>query len=346
MKKKQQERIAESLSKALAPPEKRRPSPALNGILAQYAPPAESGTSTTTTSTPTTTGSATSQTSIAPVRDFSKVANSITREAVPAGLFSGKGKQIYDYLYSRTRGAIVPKRSARIPFKDIMQGAHIGSEITLRNNLDRLQKVGLIVCQRIAGEHLGNEYTVYLPEEIMSGTSTSSTSSGTNTSQNLVGVVGVETTGTSTSSSQYGTMTSGESKTSIKTKDRSDDAAFAQMLAKLQQANREATGREATAAESARWGELADLLIAELKIAAARTGSVSSVPAFLSEHLRRRLWKKDKAQLERESREVASEPAPPVDASKCQDCGGSGWWYPEGTEKGVAKCRHAKLSSS
>ena len=38
-------------------------------------------------------------------------------------------------------------------------------------------------------------------------------------------------------------------------------------------------------------------------------------------------------------------PAAPsmVDATKCPDCGGSGFWYPEGPERGVAKCRHAKL---
>src|SRR5947209_8834905 len=48
-----------------------------------------------------------------PERDFSRVANSITREAVPAGLFKGKSKQLYDQLYALTRGAIVPKRKVR-----------------------------------------------------------------------------------------------------------------------------------------------------------------------------------------------------------------------------------------
>jgi hypothetical protein len=31
------------------------------------------------------------------------------------------------------------------------------------------------------------------------------------------------------------------------------------------------------------------------------------------------------------------------DYSDCPDCGGVGMWYPEGYEKGVAKCRHEKL---
>lgn len=33
-----------------------------------------------------------------------------------------------------------------------------------------------------------------------------------------------------------------------------------------------------------------------------------------------------------------------ANASNCPDCHGTGFWYPEGTEKGVAKCRHEKLT--
>jgi hypothetical protein len=33
-----------------------------------------------------------------------------------------------------------------------------------------------------------------------------------------------------------------------------------------------------------------------------------------------------------------------TDASKCPDCGGTGYWYPGGLSKGVAKCKHLKLS--
>jgi hypothetical protein len=88
--------------------------------------------------------------------------------------------------------------------------------------------------------------------------------------------------------------------------------------------------------------------MAELKIAAART-TISSVPAFLAEHLRRRLWKIDKKQAKAEGRELpdeaASEPQSAVDTHSCPDCGGSGWWYPEGEGKGVAKCKHEKLTT-
>jgi hypothetical protein len=108
---------------------------------------------------------------------------------------------------------------------------------------------------------------------------------------------------------------------------------------------KDVTGKETTGAEAERWEQLADLLVTELKIAAGRTGGVSSVPAFLTEHLRRRLWKKEKQQLEEEGKSAAGieQPVVKVDASKCPDCFGTGMWYPEGFEKGVAKCGHDKL---
>jgi hypothetical protein len=34
------------------------------------------------------------------------------------------------------------------------------------------------------------------------------------------------------------------------------------------------------------------------------------------------------------------------DFSKCQDCNGTGFWYPEGVEKGVAKCPHSRLAGA
>jgi hypothetical protein len=114
----------------------------------------------------------------------------------------------------------------------------------------------------------------------------------------------------------------------------------------LKTINRELTGKDLSSAETARWTELADVLIAELKIAAVRT-TVSSVPSFLAEHLRRRLWKMDKKQARAEGRELPDQSvtsATPVEQPKdCADCGGSGWWYPNGMERGVAKCKHERL---
>ncbi len=36
-------------------------------------------------------------------------------------------------------------------------------------------------------------------------------------------------------------------------------------------------------------------------------------------------------------------PAAPLDASSCPECGGTGFYYPEGVEKGVKICKHEKL---
>src|SRR5215203_1686318 len=79
----------------------------------------------------------------APPRDFARVANSVVRDAVPAGVFTGKGKQLYDYLYARTRGAIVPARSARVPTDQVMRGAGM-TRHTFRAHIHRLISFGLV----------------------------------------------------------------------------------------------------------------------------------------------------------------------------------------------------------
>jgi hypothetical protein len=112
----------------------------------------------------------------------------------------------------------------------------------------------------------------------------------------------------------------------------------------LRAVNREVTGRDPSVSDADKWAELAELLITELKIAAGRTSGVSSVPAFLTEHLRRRLWKKDKRQIEAEAFERKGEQVMKGDASKCPDCFGTGMYYPEGFDRGVARCRHEKLT--
>jgi hypothetical protein len=47
----------------------------------------------------------------------------------------------------------------------------------------------------------------------------------------------------------------------------------------------------------------------------------------------------DKDLKESNKREMAA-----PDYKTCPDCQGSGFWYPEGNEKGVAKCKHARLA--
>jgi hypothetical protein len=60
----------------------------------------------------------------------------------------------------------------------------------------------------------------------------------------------------------------------------------------LKKSSERISGKISSKAERENWRELAELLAAELETAAARTNGVSNVPAFLTEHLRRRLSSK------------------------------------------------------
>jgi hypothetical protein len=281
---------------------------------------------------------------IAPERDFTRVANSIVRNAVPAGIFRGESKKLYDSIYHRTRGAVVPRRKIRATQAELMEWARV-SHNTLKSHLKHLSRVGLLKVHYVRGDNTGAEYEVFLPEEATLSTTHHPPPTTQNldppTTQNLVlgggGQILVESN------------TSGDPKTSFKTNtERSDDdAALAGLAASLKSATKEITGKNLLPIDKERWREVADVLVAELKIAAART-AVSSVPAFLAEHLRRRLWKIDKKQAHAEGRELPDETVsqmPSADVSKCPDCGGSGWWYPDGESKGVARCKHEKLAS-
>jgi hypothetical protein len=68
------------------------------------------------------------------------------------------------------------------------------------------------------------------------------------------------------------------------------------------------SGKEPSKADAERWAEVAELLVTELKVAASRT-AVTSAPAFLAEHLRRRLRKADARQIEREVGEASAKQA-------------------------------------
>ena len=313
---------------------------------------AENQTTTITPSTPSrgstpSTASTNPANSIAPERDFTRVANSIIREAVPAGVFAGKRKQLYDFLYSQTRGAVVPKRKVRIPKEKLMKGADIGAEVTLRQNLTHLKNAGLVIETVIPGRHGGNEYEVFLPEEIEE-TTPSRPSRPSNPLYPLYFLEGLEplvSRGSRGGTIVENTGTSAVDKTLYKTNTNTDDdEASAGFMAAVRKTTKELTGKEPSKTEVRRWEEVADVLMTELKIAAGRT-TISNVPAFLAEHLRRRLWKKEKRQIEAEAAEQkASAPAQKGDAAKCPDCFGTGMYYPEGFDKGVARCSHSKLT--
>jgi hypothetical protein len=214
--------------------------------------------------------------------------------AVPSGLFTGgKSKQLYDCLYSLTRGALVPSRTVRISRPKLMKKARIGARVTFDANVERLAAAGLIEVRRIAGEHEGNEYTVFLPEEITVATHTSLTSQTSMSShaQNPDILVGLDSSQTRHTLNDDNADTSVEPKTSFKTKINTDDEAVAlsDHNSIFIKAARKLTGRTPRASEREQWAELARTLVEELNDAAARAESVSSVPAFLTAHLRRKL---------------------------------------------------------
>ncbi len=228
---------------------------------------------------------------VAPQRDFTKTANSIVKLALSGGLFRGKSKQLYDYLYSKTRGAIVPSVSAQISRADIMRGSHIGSTHTLRDNLRHLRDVGLVSWTEQPGQQEGNVYFVYLPEELqlpidMHGNPVQMNCPDhpDHVGQNLPRPPSAETALRAQGTTPDTSEVSGGSKTSFKTIETDDDE---NPLKLLREAERELTGSASSIEE---WRPVIELLVTELKVAGART-SVTSAPAFLAEHLRRRLSK-------------------------------------------------------
>lgn len=263
----------------------------------QAAPPQQSET---LPSTPPRRGASTSASvrprrDVSPQRDFQKVANSITREAVPAGTFNGKAKQLYDCLYSLTRGAIVPSMTVRISRAELMKKSGIGAKVTLEQNLRRLIAAGLVRMKTIGGIQGGNEYRVHLPEESTmpstppsTGTSPPSPPSG---GQKLGVLAPLETRDPRYGLNVDAAIPSGEPNTSFKTSTNTDDeaAALSDLVSICIEAARKLTGRAPRASEREQWAELGRVLVEELNDAASRAESVSSVPAFLTAHLRRKL---------------------------------------------------------
>jgi len=273
------------------------------------------------------------------------VPNSITREVIPAGEFKGKSKQLYDCLYSLTRGAVSAKRSVRISRPQLMKKAGIGARVTFETNISHLIFVGLLQVKQISGEHEGNEYTVLLPEE----RTLPSQSSQTSHAQDQGRLVRLESSQTRHTLSVDSVVTSTDPKTSFKTTEENlDDEARAACRAFPNELAQALAGREATRADYSAMRELFDVILTEARIAGDRTSVVSSPAAFTAEHLRRRLFKKGKVEMEAETKAETKETPTPqakANAQGCPDCHGTNWFYPRGTDGGVARCKHERLQA-
>ena len=298
---------------------------------------------------------------VAPTKDFNRRANSLERDALPSGLFPGTSKKLYDALYLRTRGAVNPKRTIRARKKEMMIWSGIGSENTMDAHLRHFLKLGLLKRTFDVGDNAGATYEVMIPEELPPHPTPPHLTSGQATppqvtapqltSEQNLGQGSPQIMGWGEVSHLIDSKsTSAPSKTIIKTKDIDDDETETdETFAGLNQALREAalsiTGKVPTKIEREQWKELGNFLAAELKIAAART-TVSSVPAFFTEHLRRRLWKIDKKNSGGEGKVSSTETSVLTgeQISQCPDCKGTGFYYPMGYENGVAKCKHERAN--
>ena len=250
-----------------------------------------------------------------PERKFYKKANEaadrLDRNLTPAE------SKVFEQIVRLTVGFNLDERQVRVSV--LQERTGYGSDKTVRSALQGLERKGVIARIGRPNNSGGITYKILT----YSGTGVPEYSG---TPVETTAVPRVEITG--------------ELKTELKRQNTDDEAA--PLALALAQAERELCGK--VTSDSSKWEDLADILVKELKIAAGRT-NVSSVPAFLAEHLRRRLWKKEKFQLEVEAAEQkASAPAKKVDASKCPDCFGASMWYPEGFDKGVARCLHSKLT--
>jgi DNA-binding HxlR family transcriptional regulator len=355
MKKADQKKLSETLDKALAAPPRRMPKQALDSLLneyddaeskrlpsltgvPQYSSTAAQGQNNPliepiirvsenivadTTGVPEYRSTAAAKQSPIPTREFyrksNQTADHIDRQLTPAE------SKVLDHLLRLSVGFNKDRCQVRVSV--LMNRTGYRSDKTVRAALSGLETKGVITRLSHSNSPAGDEYVIQ-PYSGNTGVPEYRSTAAENT-------VVLES------------KVTGQLNTDIKDKNKDDDAALAGLISELKSANMELTGKEISIAENDRWKELAQVIIAELKIAAART-TVSSVPAFLAEHLRRRLWKIDKKQAKAEGRELPDEAVTQVtfvDSSKCLDCGGSGWWYPEGESKGVAKCKHEKLTN-
>jgi hypothetical protein len=291
-------------------------------------------------------------------------------------------QRIYSVMYRETLSK--GQRDRHFGFKELCVKTGIRSDRTIRRALDGLQeKLSVEIISYFHGNPLGPRYRVYDPKEILRRRKTASieidlqskrivntgvgtgvptgvgtgAQTGVATGVKTYGSTPVETTPVtpvlSTGVNKYRNLSDGAShlgaaSSSNQNRRTDDDEAFADFVSLLRENAREITGREPSATEASKWRELAEVLITELRIAAGRT-TVSSVPAFLAEHLRRRLWKLEnrKQPPSAVGETEATEPtAAHVDTRECPDCWGTGMYYPGGFEKGVARCKHERLGSN
>ncbi len=246
----------------------------------------------------------------APEKDFNKRANSLDRDALPGGLFPGASKAIYDALYLRTLGAVNPTNTIQATRKQIINWSGVKNIKTVSVHLKKLEDNGLIKRSNFVGEQSGNHYEIYLPPPT-NPTQPNPTHPIPDPNRKLdidqtqkLGWVGlgkpVENKATyrfpNTSLKTF-KETDDEPAARNPSREGTADAVQGAMEKVLNAISKKKTGKGLKADDDKTLNELAELLAMEFEIAAARTDSISNIPAFLTEHLRRRLLSKPENQI-------------------------------------------------
>lgn len=301
---------------------------------------------------------------IAPSKNFHRVANSINKEAIEQGLFSRPSyKMVYDVLYLLSRGAIIPARKVRISKEVLQKKANIGSRVTLDAALAHLQTVGLVGINIIGGKQGGNEYEVFLPEEITPASTptrdaSTPTRGGTSISspgQILEALEPLIYTPSSTRSELVNIEPKADPKTLSKTlQEEIDDeppAAFAGFIKVFDELFQELTGKSIELKNRSKLKNLAEVLAQEIRVAADRTQAVSDVAAFATKHFSNRFFtarRREEQTNGSETKQIVSEPTKKLTKDRpryvelCPDCFGSSYYNPDG--KGMRpNCKHLRL---
>ena len=220
-----------------------------------------------------------------PRRDFQKIPNSIIREALPERLFRGKSKQVWDYLWSISRGAITPGRTLKKSRNEIKNGSGLGSMVTVDAALLHLESVGLIAKRQAIGSPGGNEYEIFSLEEAAANFTSIAPSQAA-----AIGETG--------HFSNAGDAPNNEAAPTSRAFAQAHEAhpgIMQDFAAVLLAAGETVLGAElpVNSQERKHWRTLGELLAEELKEAAQKAKSVTSVPAFLTAHLKRKLKAKE-----------------------------------------------------
>jgi hypothetical protein len=272
-------------------------------------------------------------------------------------------KSVYSVMYRETVTRGVADR--HFGFKELSQKTGIRSDKTMRVAIDGLiEKLSIEIIAYQHGSPLGPRFRVFDPKEIarrrkIAGIEIdpqsrkiirtpvgTGVSTGVSTGGKSDGRTPVDNTPV-TPVDSTGVYINGFNPLNINPESDDDEPAARALLAPIQRAIKAMTGRELSEGDEQGLRELGEIIAMEFQIAAART-TVNVPGAFLATHMRRRLFKKEKAQMVEEA--GAGDMGTPgiqgltnEEISRCPDCGGSGWFYPEGTEKGVRKCKHERL---